>query len=219
MRNARGFTLLEMLIGMTLLGFILALLYGGFRLASHSWNAFENRAERAADDQAGRALVRRLVSHAQPLHWKRLPGQPLAFTGQRESLRLVAPLTALVGLRLTELAIEQGSQAPDNAGGPLRVVLRDAPLRYDGDIFSDSFAEREAHPLFSGLADAGFAYFGPEKPGSPPQWWDAWPNPHRFPSLVRLRIVPASGVPFNLDMVPVASGDRFATVRAVGGPQ
>ena len=66
MRAARGFSLLELVIGMTLLGFIVALLFGGFRLAANSWDAVETRVERTNDQQLARALVRRLLEQMQP---------------------------------------------------------------------------------------------------------------------------------------------------------
>lgn len=64
MNRGRGFTLLELLIGMTLLGFMLALLFGGFRLAANSWDAVTARTERTTDEQLGRAFLRRLLTMA-----------------------------------------------------------------------------------------------------------------------------------------------------------
>ena len=45
MNGSRGFSLLELLIGLTLLGFILTLLFGGFRLASKSWDSISEISE------------------------------------------------------------------------------------------------------------------------------------------------------------------------------
>ena len=42
-----GFTLLELLIAMSLLGFILALLFAGMRLGARSWDAGEARVEKS----------------------------------------------------------------------------------------------------------------------------------------------------------------------------
>jgi prepilin-type N-terminal cleavage/methylation domain-containing protein len=221
MNNSRGFTLLELLIGMTLLGFILALLFGGFRLAANSWNAVEERAERAADEQAGRAVVQRLVTYAQPLHWKLPTGPRLAFEGQPEALRLVAPLGGQIGLRVVELAVEP-DDSPDPHGTPgaaVRIVLRHGSLRYDIEQFAESVRDQTGRPLLGGLREATFSYFGPEKRGDTAQWLGQWTNPEQFPALVRLHLVPRNAAPIDLDMVPMANGDRSATSRITAGPR
>ncbi len=221
MNHSRGFTLLELLIGMTLLGFILALLFGGFRLALNSWNAVEERAERVADEQAGRAAVRRLVTYAQPLHWKAPTGQRLAFEGQREALRLIAPLGGQIGLRVVELTVVP-DDSPDPPGAPgaaVRIDLRHGSLRYDIEQFADSVRDQSGRPLFGGLREATFSYFGPEKRGDAAQWLDQWTNPEQFPTLVRLHLVPRNAAPVDLDMVPMANGDRTATSRITAGPR
>jgi general secretion pathway protein J len=190
MNTARGFTLLELVIGMTLLGFILALVFGGFRLAVDSWDAVEARVERTNDQQLARALVRRLLVQMQPLRWKKTANQPIAFVGERKVLRAVAPVTGqagAVGLRLIELGEE--SAGPTETGkGPLRLVLRQGPLRYDAEGFTDGLSEAKSSLVLDDLDSLEFSYFGPEKRGEPPRWQDAWANQQQLPQLVRLRL-------------------------------
>ena len=190
MNAERGFTLLELLIGMTLLGFILALLFGGFRLAANSWDAVQARVERTNDQQLARALVRRLLAQMQPLRWKKAVNQPIAFIGERNVLRSVAPLTAQAGaggLRLIELGEESG-EATGTGKGPLRLVLRHAPLRYDAEGFADGLSGAKSHLVLRDLDTLEFSYFGPEKRGEPPHWQDAWTNQQQLPQLLRLRL-------------------------------
>ena len=193
MNAERGFTLLELLIGMTLLGFILALLFGGFRLAANSWDAVEARVERTNDQQLARALVRRLLAQMQPLRWKKAVNQPIAFIGERKTLRAVAPLTGQMGaggLRLIELVPESGepTQTGQTGNGPLRLVLRHAPLLYDAEDFAGGLGEAKSHLVLGDLDSVEFSYFGPEKRGEPPRWQDAWTNQEQLPQLVRLRL-------------------------------
>lgn len=217
MNHSRGFTLLEMLIGMTLLGFILTLLFGGFRLASVSWNTVEERAERAADEQAGRSLVRQLITYAQPLHLKHLTEQRLAFEGGGDALRLVAPL-GQIGLRAVELTIEPEDKSENQPQG-LRIVLRNGPLRYDAAVFSESITDQRKHLLLGDLSEATFSYFGKEKNADDPQWHDTWLNSDQFPLLVRLHLVGRDIAPFDLDMTPMANGKPIPTSRIVAGPE
>mgnify|MGYP001347418355 CR=1 FL=1 len=199
MSAERGFTLLELLIGMTLLGFILALLFGGFRLAADSWDAVEARVERTNDQQLARALVRRLLAQMQPLRWKKAVNQPIAFIGEPRVLRAVAPLTGQAGsggLRLIELGQESGEptqtgqtgQTGRTENGPLRLVLRHAPLLYDAQDFAGGLGEAKSHLVLGDLDSVEFSYFGPEKRGDPPRWQDTWTNQEQLPQLVRLRL-------------------------------
>lgn len=217
MNHSRGFTLLEMLIGMTLLGFILALLFGGFRLASVSWSAVEERAERAADEQAGRSLVRQLITYAQPLRLKHLTGQRLAFEGGADELRMVAPL-GQIGLRAVKLTIEPEDKSANQPPG-LRIVLRNGPISYDAVGFSEGISSRQEHRLLGGLNEATFSYFGREKTTDDPQWHDQWLNPEQFPLLIRLHLAGRDIAPIDLDMTPMANGKPIPASRIVAGPE
>lgn len=190
MNTARGFTLLELLIGMTLLGFILALLFGGFRLAVTSWDAVETRTERTNDEQLARALVRRLLAQVQPIRWKQAVNLPIAFVGGPGILRALAPLTAQAGaggLRVIELGQEHEA-ATATGKGQLRLVLRHAPVRYDVADFAARLDEARSYLVLGNLDAVEFSYFGPEKKGEPPRWQDTWTNPEQLPQLVRLRL-------------------------------
>ena len=46
-RAQRGFTLVEVLIAISLLGLMLVILFGGLRLGGRSWDAIEQRTGRA----------------------------------------------------------------------------------------------------------------------------------------------------------------------------
>jgi general secretion pathway protein J len=184
MNSSRGFTLLELLIGMTLLGFILALLFAGFRLASTSWDAVAMHSEQTTNEQLTREFLRRLITQLQPMRWKKALNQPVAFVGQHALLRGLAPLSGQAGgLRVLELALE-----PDAHDGRSTLVLRQAPLRYDADLFDDSLGEAQTHPLLSDLESVEFSYFGPPKIGEPSSWQEAWPDPEHLPKLVRIRL-------------------------------
>jgi general secretion pathway protein J len=219
-KRSSGFTLIELIIGMTLLGFILALLFGGFRLASNSWNAVEDRAERSADEQAGRALVRQLITYAQPLHSKQLTDKRLSFAGESGVLRMTTAL-GQIGLRVVELAVERDDAAvesPTRRAG-VRLVLRHGPLAYDNKSLIEAELSEPGHHLLTGLEAITFSYFGIEKPDAPPRWHEKWLDSEKFPRLVRVHLVPRNSNPIDLDITPMASGERKAIVRIVAGPE
>jgi general secretion pathway protein J len=189
-RFDRGFTLLELLIGLTLLGFILALLFGGFRLASRSWDAVTTRTESTSAEQLARSMARRLIAQAQPMRWKKGINPRIAFVGEPGTLIAITPISGPLGaggLAVIELKAI-GGPAEGATEGPFRLTLRLAPLRYQDEVFSDTLADSEEHLLLDGLTAVEFSYFGSEKPGTLPTWQSTWPNPDQLPKLVRLRL-------------------------------
>ena len=208
MSAARGFTLLELVIGITLLGFILALLFAGFRLAANSWDAVETRIERTNDEQLARALARRLLAQMQPVRWKKALNTPIAFIGEQGVLRALTPLTGQAGaggLRLIELGRES-EETMATGKGPVRLVLRQAPVRYDVENFASGLGEAKSYLVLDNLDAVEFSYFGPEKRGEPPRWQDAWTNPEQLPQLVRLRLKSREAGWSDLVVAPMVGG-------------
>jgi len=222
--NARGFTLLELLIGMTLLGLIMALLFGGFRLASSSWDAVETQSERTADDLLGRMLVRRLVTQMQPLRWSRAVNRPVAMAGEREVLRAVSPLSGQAGvggLRVIELRVERLTSGQDlerNGHAPLRLMLRHAPVRYDAASFADSLGDAPGQLVVGELDAVEFSYFGAETRGNVPRWQQTWTNLEQLPRLVRVHLQSRDAGWADLIVAPMVTGDRAAGGGAGVGP-
>jgi general secretion pathway protein J len=81
-RSQSGFTLLELLIAITILGLILVALTNGVRFAGQAWETQTKRIARQGDLDAVQNVVRQLVTPA-----KRLSGTPL-------SLKFVGALPA-----------------------------------------------------------------------------------------------------------------------------
>lgn len=216
MSRVRGFTLLELLIGLSLLGLLLAVLFGGFRLASDSWDRVESRGREIANEQLGRAFVRRMVTQLQPLKWARSPEKPLAFFGQANLLHGIAPLSGLTGgLRVVQLAVEPAT----GVDGPFMLVVRQLPLNHDEERFDTGVGEAKAHIVLGGLAAAEFSYFGADKPDEPPSWRDTWANPGKLPRLIRLSTRMANQHPWpDLVVAALISGDRSAAATAQVGP-
>ena len=186
--SQQGFTLLELLIGLTLLGFMLALLFGGFHLASTAWDTVGTHVNRTTDEQLAREFLRRLIMQMQPIRWKGAPNQPIAFTGDVQSLRAIAPISSQAGaggLQVVEILAE-----PSADGN--RLTFRHAPLHYGAEQFTDGLGEGEGHLLLDAITGVEFAYFGPPKKGEPSAWQDAWENPEQLPALIRIRIASSS---------------------------
>ncbi|MES2932265.1 MAG: prepilin-type N-terminal cleavage/methylation domain-containing protein [Pseudomonadota bacterium] len=187
-RSAAGFTLLEMLIAMTLLGFILALLFGALRLGSRSWDAGETRSIQSTHMALTQAFLRRELSQIHPFRWKRKADTDLAFVGEANVIKMVAPVVARLGpggLYLVSLELSR----PDSGEGAQLIMKRAIP-----DLESVDFSaldEAEKVVLAEQVESLELAYFGSETAEAEPQWhqqWDSKDVPRRLPYLIRLKL-------------------------------
>lgn len=209
MNDGRGFTLLELLIGLALLSLILALLFGGFRIASASWNTVETRIERSTQEDMAKAFLRRLLSRIQPLRWKQAPDRAVTFRGEPDRMVAVAPLTGQAGSNGIRVVALMAETAESGNNGPLRIVLRETPLRRESADFAEPLAAQiESHTLLDSLSEVRFAYYGAEKKNDPPGWHDVWTNKEELPRLIRVTLVSNTNGPIDLVISTMLSGSR-----------
>lgn len=193
-RGSEGFTLLEMLIGLVLLGLMLALLFGGFRLSIRSWDAGTLASENAARIRVLDGFVRRQLSEIYPYFWQPSDARKLAFQGDSNAIRYVGFLPSGAGTRsglyLISLEIERKERQQ-------RLLLKSTPLLPDARDFSGLLNE-EPKVLASGVIagdveELVFDYFGAENEQGEAKWLSQWSDPKRLPLLIRLKARLASG--------------------------
>ena len=168
-----GFTLLELLIAMTLMGLVLGLLYGGLRLGARSWDAGEQRAERLNEMQAVHDFIRRQIRQSLEVFHNNRQGRVLAFQGESQRLLIVAPMLQYLGqggLYFIEFDVLQNVD-----GDALRMrwypFQPGDPDEREGDI---DLQDAEETILLSEVADVKWAYFGINSVGEKPDWFDEW---------------------------------------------
>lgn len=194
--GSRGFTLLELLIALSLLGLMLVLLFGGLRLGVRSWDAAQGTLDTMGTVRAVEGFLRREFSQIHPYRFKGPDAQPvLAFLGERERVRFVAPLPERIGgggLRLMSIALERDAQGQ-------RIVWREQPLDAAQPDFS-ALANAPGQVLISrelaGVEDLGLSYFGRPGDAPAPFWSDRWDDPVQLPQLIRVQVRLRSGEPW-----------------------
>lgn len=188
----RGFTLLELLIAMTLLGMILVLLFGGLRLGVRSWDASQQQVDTLNSIRSVENFLRREMSLAYPYTWKTTPGQRVAFLGERDKLSFVAQLPSRIGgggLHAISVELQQ-------RGKTRRIVWKNLPV---GSRMQDFSALVELPEMIlvaselEGVEDIWLTYFGQEDETAPPRWMDRWENSTRLPMLIRVQVKLARG--------------------------
>jgi len=190
-RPQRGFTLIELVVAMALLGTMMLLLYSGLSFSVRSWDAGDVNGRRTADRRIGENFLRREISELFPMRWKEPNVVKFAFEGERDRLRFVSSRPAGIaqgGLSLVSLEVL------DEGGGSRKrnLVMR----RAMPDEEQKSFApldKAEATVMIAGVQGVTFEYFGAENDFTPPQWTDTWKPTQKIPEAIRMRIVGDDG--------------------------
>ena len=168
-----GFTLLEILAALVVLGFLMAGLSQGVRFGLQAWDVQTRKIAIGGDmDNIDRAL-RRLIEQADPGD----PTQESSFAGAAHTLAFVSrlPLAATGGLT-HDVKVALG------VDGRGRLVLRSSPQPH-AELLARPPAAAEA-VLLENVDHINFAYWrGGPKSGWTPTWTDA-----ELPGLIRVSI-------------------------------
>ena len=183
--STAGFTLIELVLALALLGTMMVLLYSGLAFALRSWDAGEVNGRRTADRRIGENFMRREMAELFPMRFKDPMAVKVAFEGGAQRLRFVssrAPGITRGGLSLVGVEVESGA-APRERHLVMRRAMPDDEAKDFGPL-----DHAEPTVLIEDVDSVQFDYFGTESDFTEPKWYDTWPYAERIPRLVRLRI-------------------------------
>ncbi len=183
-----GFTLIEVLIAMTLLGVMVVLLFSSLRIAAESWEAGEGKTAQVNQKAVVYRFFKRHLTAIRPLQMpnpQEAEGDALqAFAGYAQSLRFAGALpasSARKGIQLFRIF-------PDpNKTSTLMVSL--TPYQ----TTETQAVEEPPVVLLEGVADLKFSYFGKTEDVAEPAWLDEWILADRLPRLIQVSIRLADG--------------------------
>jgi general secretion pathway protein J len=205
-RRAAGFTLIEVVVALTLLGIMMVLLYSGLSFAMRSWDAAERVGTRATDQRIGANFLRRELGETFPMRWKEPTMLQFAFEGKARTLRFVSSRPAGIqagGLSLVGLAVEEDGDRRRSL--LMRRAMPDDEAKDFGPLEK---SDEKPTVLVSNVRDVAFAYFGAQNDFTDPEWVDDWPYPSRMPMMVRLRVTLADGTPLPEMLVRLMVGEE-----------
>ena len=180
--RARGFSLVEVLLAVTLLAAGIGLAFATLRNASQATARAEDIAQRNERLRAVQSFLRRQVDGAlaMPYEYIEATGEATVFEADAETLRFVAPMPGYLsrgGPYVQEFRLVRGDRG-------LQLEFQHRLLGPEGPIE----AEREPEVLLEGIAEGRFETRTLGQDGEPGPWTSDWETPGQLPRLVRLRL-------------------------------
>ena len=183
--RAGGFTLLELMIALSIVGVLLAIAFGGLRMGIVAWSRGEDRAERQQHDRGMSQIMVRTVGAAYPYRGPMgdTNEKRLLFRGEEHRVQLVSQAPAFPGpvsaaFTAVVIALEDDAQ-----GRALVVRQRVMPNR-------DPFDKATVVLRDPTIQDVEFQYLADE--GNWTETWDA-DNEKKLPSAIRIRFATMRG--------------------------
>ena len=205
-RAQAGFTLVELVVAITLLAVMMMLLYSGLAFAMRSWDAADVVGTRITDQRIGINFLRRELSETFPMRWKEPTMVQFAFEGKSSSVRFVSSRPA--GLQAGGLSLVGLSMEEDRDRRRSLVMRRAMPDDEAKDFGPLERSEEKPTVIVSGLGDLHFSYFGAANDFTEPAWTDEWPHKGRMPLMVRMRATLADGSPLPELVVKLMVGEE-----------
>lgn len=192
-RAAAGFSLLEVLLAITLLALLLVGAMGGIRAATRAMHAGEQNIERTNRLRVAQEFVRRELSRSLPLAFgqEHGSGANFVFQGENDFMRFVAPMPGHLsrgGPYVQTLELVRGRKG-------LQLVFTHNMLN---GFDLDKLKPDDGNPvmLLDGIRRGRFEYRKLDDQNELEDWSDDWENPSLLPVMLRieLEMTPESGL-------------------------
>lgn len=178
-----GFTLVELLLALTLMAMLLALAYGGLHAATRATDRGQTVLEDSSRIRMAHQFVHRQLNQLLPLAFAQSEdgSERDVFVGEAQRIRYVAPMPGYLGFggpQVQELALVRGDDG-------LQLVLRHALLQ---GFEEEDLDLRPPIPLLDGIDSAEFSFLGLDEEGFLTPWMPSWDDPSILPEAVALDI-------------------------------
>ena len=182
--NQRGFTLLEIIVVMTMLSLIMVMIYGGIQTSRKISEKGLKRINASNEIRVVSELIRRQVSRILPMAFKEDDGEFVIFEGDDRHIMYVSPMPGYLGnggphVQLIEIVNAKGGK-----------ILQFSHWLLSDSLEEDSFEDSDQEPvvLLENIRDAEFSFVKLDEEGELGDWENSWEEPETTPLMVRLEV-------------------------------
>jgi general secretion pathway protein J len=179
----KGFTLIEIMMAMTLLSIMMVLLFGALRISAQSWEIGEGKVAQVSETAMVYQFFRRHLAVVQPL-WQDFSEDEervFSFIGKGDSVQFVSPLPASAarpGLQLFTVFLQQ-----ENDDNVLKVAIKPFFPSSDDEDWQD-----EDVVILTNVRLFQISYFDSDPLSESGGWQQEWVDKETLPSLIKIRI-------------------------------
>ena len=207
-----GFTLLEVLLGMSIMSIMMLLLFASLRICVQNWNAGEKKIAQISQAAIIQNFLQNKLHATLPLDADFLEEPRFSFQGDKEQMQFVAAMPASasrLGLQLFNISMKK---SVGEEGSQLLVDIQ--PFFPQGD--EEQWSE-EPVVILRKIHKLHFAYFGTDSNdpradgGDEAVWQDEWLEREVLPRLVSIDIELTNGEVWPQLVVALKIGRTFSS--------
>jgi general secretion pathway protein J len=184
--SGKGFTLVEVMITLTILGFILLIIFGGFRLSYSAWERGDSTKEELQRRRIISQLISQQIKSIVPYRIKteKAEGNYLAFQGKSQFLKFVS-------------ALPIRTKRPEGFVYAIYELKEGRFILYEQRALNRNFFEEEPKEemrisLLDGISNIRFEYYreADKKKNLMDEWVEEWDakEEKKLPKLLRMTI-------------------------------
>ena len=181
--SVAGFTLVEMLLAMTLMSMLMVLAYGGLRASTRATERGQIILEESSRIRMAHQFVRKQLNQMVPLVFEASEDQDMrtVFEGSSNRIRFVAPMPGYLGFggpQVQELTFQNSDEG-------LALVISHALLQ---GFEEEKLYERSPILLLDRIEHAEFQFLSFDEENEVSSWSNLWDEPEKLPLAVSLEI-------------------------------
>ena len=177
LHSRKGFTLLELMVSIAMVGIISLIITSAVRLGIHTVDTGEKRINSLERTRASMSIIDSQIQSHIPLTFEENGEKKHYFRGERQSIQFSTNYSIWGGQ--TGYVIVKYKSEPDNNG---KLMLAAS----ENIIGIDSTRETK---LFEGLDSVYFEYFFKDPTEEYGEWVDSWTDILKFPEKVKMHIM------------------------------
>ncbi len=175
--SRKGFTLLELMVSLVMVGVIALIITGAVRLGIHTVDTGEKRINSLERTRASINIIDSQIQSQIPLTFEENGEKKHYFRGERQSIQFSTNYS-IWGGQMGYVIVRYKSEPDGN--GKLMLTVSENIIGMD--------SAREAK-LFEGLDSVYFEYFFKDPTEEYGEWVDSWEDNLKFPEKVRMHII------------------------------